>query len=106
MFDKEQLSVEKLCTKERGKRLIVTFEVPKEAWLYFAKTWSTGISQVQSIDFDVFQNDGTKNDKAAKRAQQCATSKIVDTIEEAGSECLQILALHMAVMHPQIRMVV
>jgi hypothetical protein len=108
MFDKEQLSVEKLCTKESGKRLIAMFEVQKEARLRFAKTSSTGISLmlVQSIEFNVFKYDGTRNDKAAKRAQQRTTSKIVDAIEEAGSECLQILALHKAVAHPQIRMVV
>ena len=110
LFEKEQLSVEKLCAEQRGETLIVTFEVPKEAWLRYtshcSKNSSTGIlgTEVKSIDFDAYKSDG-RNDQSAKRAQQRATSKIVDAIEKAGSEGLQILALHKAVAHPRIRLV-
>ena len=109
-FEKERFPVEDFCGKEIGERVVITFGVPKEAFLRYLtsdeknRRVEGSTLDVPVVDFGAFKGNG-RNDESGKKAQRRAAVKICTAIENAGSECQQVLALHKAVSKPRLGVV-
>jgi hypothetical protein len=111
IFRKERLPVADVCAKESGERLEVTFGLTKEAFLRYLTVAEKNNNvvdvspiDVPTINFDSFKCDG-RNNKSAQKARERAATKIVTSVENAGSECQQVLALYKAMSHPRLGVV-
>jgi hypothetical protein len=64
--------------------------------------------QAEELNFDAFRKNKKGNNRqprAAKKAQERATSNILQAIEDAGTQPKQALALHKALLKPAIQLV-